>query len=381
MRLKNRDLIIAVIIAVLNVGWALLPSHTLVIGIILALPLVFWLPGYTLSKAIFHRQSLDAPHLLLSSLGLSLAIDILSGLILNMLPIGLQAVSWAVLLGLLTVVFSLLVWYLRRGAALLNRIRPLRFHFTISGYILFGVAIAVTVLSVLYAAIGAAQQPQPGFTQLWMLPAVQTGKSCAVRLGMRSFESTPVTYRITMAVNGTQVTPWPSIVLAPQEEWDRLVPITPRAANDIAVEAQLYQLNKPEAVYREVHLTLYSCPTSRVTPTPYPSLTSAYSGTIHDLVADLTTEMSLTKIQQNEGGIHGYFTAGAGLQGSGPFRGIVAATKKIQFTVTDGTGHATFSFEGGIDTYGDVAGSYCRFDKAGSCTDGYGVWSVAPTSP
>jgi uncharacterized membrane protein YhdT len=257
MRMKNLDLIVTITIAVMNVVWALLPTHFTILGIILALPLVFVFPGYTLTEVLFHKRALDASHRLLFSLGLSLSIDILSGLILNLLPTGLQALSWAVLLGLLTVVFSLLAAYLRRGAPV-NRARPLRFRFSIYGCILFGLATALALLSILYAAIGAAQQPHPGFTQLWMLPVVQAGESCAVRLGVHSFELTSATYRITMTTNGTEVTPWPPVVLAPQEEWDRLVPITiPRGADNVSVEVRLYRLDKPQAAYQKVDLTLY----------------------------------------------------------------------------------------------------------------------------
>src|SRR5437588_10406582 len=107
MRLKNLDLIAAVFIAALNVLWAVLPSRPPVIGIILALPLVLVLPGYTLTEALFRKRPLDAPNRLLFSLGLSLAIDIFCGFILNLLPTGLQAISWAVFLALLTAVLSL----------------------------------------------------------------------------------------------------------------------------------------------------------------------------------------------------------------------------------------------------------------------------------
>jgi uncharacterized membrane protein len=255
MRLKNLDLLVTMSIAVMNLVWALLPSHITVIGIIIALPLIFMLPGYTLTEVLFHKRSLDASHRLLLSLGLSLAIDVLSGLILNMLPIGLQAISWAVLLGLLTVVFSLLVAFLRRGA-LWNMARPPRFRLTIYEGILFGLAILVAILSLVYTTIGAERQQYPGFTQLWMLPEVQAGTSCAVRLGVHSFESTSVTYRITLTMNGTQVTTWPAVTLAPQEEWDRLVSITPEVTDNLYVQAELYRLDRPQAMYREVHLTL-----------------------------------------------------------------------------------------------------------------------------
>jgi uncharacterized membrane protein len=259
MRLKNLDLIVAVIMAVMNVVWALTcsinrHSTTSALGIILALPLVFVLPGYTLTEAMFHKRALAASHRLMLSLGLSLAIDILGGLVLNLLPIGLQATSWAVLLGLLTAVFALLAAMLRRGARV-YRAQPLKFPVSIYACFLLGLATIVAVLAVQYSAINLAQQPHPGFTQLWMLPSVRSGKSCAVRLGVRSFESTSVTYRIVLTVNKVQVMTWPSVVLAPQEQWDQSVPIASGTTGSVYVEVRLYKLDKPEIVYREVHVT------------------------------------------------------------------------------------------------------------------------------
>jgi len=262
VRLKNLDLIVTMIIAVMNVAWTLLPGHSIIIGIILALPLVFVLPGYTLTVALFHKRALDISHRLLLSLGLSLAIDILSGLALNMLPAGLQALSWAWFLGLLTAVFSLLAAYLRRGVQL-NGDRALRPHFTFYACCLFGLATIVAAISVLYSAIGAAQRPHPGFTQFWMIPAVPSGKSCAVLLGVRSFELAPATYRITVAVNGAEVTTWSSVVLAPQEDWEASIPVAASTARNVSVEALLYRTDELKTVYRRVDLTLYSLGGSR----------------------------------------------------------------------------------------------------------------------
>ncbi len=379
MRLKNLDLIVAVIIAALNMVWVLVPSRTPVIGTILALPLVFVLPGYTLTEALFHKQSLKASHRLVFSLGLSLAIGILSGLILNMLQGGLQATSWAILLGLLTAVFSLLVAYLRRGV-LPKGTGRLKFRLAWYEGILFGLATTLALLSILYAAIGETQQTYPGFTQLWILPQVQAGKSCAVRLGVRSFESTSVTYRITMTINGAQVTPRSSIKLDPKQEWDQSVPIPSGATDNVYVEAQLYRLDKPEAVYRQVHMTLYSCTTSPTSSPPFPTVASTYKGTIHDIPMKLTTSMSLTGIEQRQGNITGYFGEASGPQGKGPFRGTVTATKHIQFTVTNATRHAILSFDGAMQSDGTLAGTYCSLDQGGRCSGDYGLWSVTPTS-
>src|SRR5450759_1505314 len=110
MRFKNLDLIAAILVVAINVGWTLIPNRPLVMGIIFALPLIFVLPGYTLTQTLFCERSSapypssnlirrpglniehpigTADHIILS-LGLSMAIDVVAGFILNVLPIGLQ---------------------------------------------------------------------------------------------------------------------------------------------------------------------------------------------------------------------------------------------------------------------------------------------------
>src|SRR5947207_8640920 len=173
MRQIHLDLILIVTISIMNVIWALLPSHPPVIGIVLALPLVFLLPGYTLTEALFNNRSFDGIYRFILSVGLSLAIDILSGFVLNIFPAGLRAISWAVILGLLTTVFSLLVAY-RRLRPSIDKVRLPKFRFSIREYTLVGLSIIVVILSIQYSANSVAQQPHPGFTQLWMLPPTQT---------------------------------------------------------------------------------------------------------------------------------------------------------------------------------------------------------------
>ncbi|HEV7237304.1 MAG TPA: DUF1616 domain-containing protein [Ktedonobacteraceae bacterium] len=260
MRRNNLDLLVVEFIALLNVVWALLPNRPSLIGTILALPLLFVLPGYTLTEVLFHQKLLNGTYRLVLSLGLSLALAILGGFILNALPGGLQALSWAVFLGLLTTAFALLVAYLRRRVqgreVQVQGIRPLKLRFSISAYLVV-LAAAMAILSVLYAVIGVEQQPHPGFTQLWMLPAAQNGTSSAVNLGIRSFEATTVTYRVTMTMNGQTLRIWPSVVLKPDQTWNQVVPIAPDGTHSLYIEAQLYRLDQPQTVYRNVHLTLH----------------------------------------------------------------------------------------------------------------------------
>ena len=84
MRLKHFDLVVAIIIALGNLLWATLSHHhPQIIGILLALPQVFLLPGYTLIEFLFHRRPLENVRRLVLSISLSIAIAILSGFILQ----------------------------------------------------------------------------------------------------------------------------------------------------------------------------------------------------------------------------------------------------------------------------------------------------------
>lgn len=255
MRLKNLDLIMSMAIAAMNVIWVLLPYHVLLVEIILAFPLVFILPGYTLTEALLYRQSLDTSKCLIFSFGLSLAMVILTGLVLNILPIGLQAKSWAVSLALLTILFSL-VARLSRTGRLSQRTSAFSFRLKFHDWVLLGMATMVIIQAISYSIVGASQQPHPGFTQFWMVPPSQNAKRCAVQVGIRSFELTSVTYSVSMTMNGTEVATWRAIALAPQEKWSLLVPINPGAANTVYVEAKLYRFDKPTSVYQQVNLTI-----------------------------------------------------------------------------------------------------------------------------
>jgi uncharacterized membrane protein len=256
MRHKNLDQLVTMGIVMVSVIWTLLPSHRpVVVGIILALPLVFGLPGYALTQVLTYKRPLEPSHTLAFSLGLSLSIDVLSGFILNLLPVGLQATSWVLFLGSLTAVFSLFAMYLRRDVQQ-TYAQLLRLQFSIRACVLFGSAIIIMMLSILYSVEGVIQQSHPGFTQLWLLPSNQSDNSCAVQLGVRSFEGTPLEYFVAMSMNGTQVNPKSFISLAPGQAWEKSVPITLKIVHDVRIEARLYRLDEPNTVYRTVSLTL-----------------------------------------------------------------------------------------------------------------------------
>ncbi len=252
MRLKNADLIVGLTIVALNVLCVLVPIDLVWLRTILALPLIFVLPGYTLTEALFYRRKIAGSHRLMLTFGLSVVIVIVIGLLLNMVVPGLQRISWIVCLSIFIVVGTVLV-IIRRGKVEGREIRIKRLH--VYEYFLFGVAVGGVVFALRYAGEGVAQQPHPGFTQLWILPV--GNNSCAVRLGIHSFELDSVPYRLSVTANNVVLPTQIPSVLKVGEQIEQIVelPVITHEGT-INVQAQLYRLDKQGEVYRSVNLIL-----------------------------------------------------------------------------------------------------------------------------
>jgi len=268
MRIKQFDLMLAVAISFLNLLWTVRQGHSLMIGMALALPMVFFLPGYTLIKVLFYRSRLEGVRRFLLCLALSMAIEILCGFVLNATPWGLRPFSWAICLSTLTTVFSLLAALLQKGQKrvstgeiwLLWLRSDLGKHWKKRVAVTLGLllALGMAVYSIQFSVNSVVHQRRSGFTQLWIVQADQVNHSCSVLIGIGSFEFTPVKYHIVMTVNGSQAKAWSSITLSPQRTWNTSVPVTSVATGNANVVVQLYRVDKPGIVYRDVHLTLRS---------------------------------------------------------------------------------------------------------------------------
>lgn len=110
----------------------------------------------------------------------------------------------------------------------------------------------------------------------------------------------------------------------------------------------------------------------------YPDVAKPYSGTVHDLLTNVSTEMTLTSIHQHDEMIKGDFV---GLHTKGLFTGVLDTSRHILFTVRNNAGQGVFFFEGSVRSDDNLAGNYCRLDQAGQCVGNYGLWSVSAASP
>jgi serine/threonine protein kinase len=119
-----------------------------------------------------------------------------------------------------------------------------------------------------------------------------------------------------------------------------------------------------------------AAPTVNPTHHPlYPALTSAYAGTVVDLMTNEKTPLYLTAIEQSGGKMHGFFQ-GLGL--TGYFEGVLTPSGHVKFRPAVGVADKTIAFDGNIKIGGDMAGSFDVVDQQGYRTGEFGLWNVAP---
>src|SRR5438874_6431419 len=102
MKYRSIDLFAVVAITSIAVALAFVVPAGNMPGRIFTLPLALVLPGYALISALFPKRELGGSERVVFSVGLSLIIVILGGLVLNLTPFGLRTNSWAVYLGAIT---------------------------------------------------------------------------------------------------------------------------------------------------------------------------------------------------------------------------------------------------------------------------------------
>lgn len=218
--------------------------------ILAALPLVFFLPGFALTAAVFGRRRLDRGREWLLSLTLSLVLLALGSLVLS--AVGIYTGTWALLLVLITA-GGCAVEARRHGAAPVpaggrrrqRRRRRLRRR---DGALVVGavlLATAAVVLSQVPFKAGNAD----GYTALWMLPG-RGGRS--VEVGVSSAQQTPWSYVLDVRPAGGRPIAR-SFRLDPGEEQTfRLRLPAARGGEPLQVTASLYRRGDRGRPYRQV---------------------------------------------------------------------------------------------------------------------------------
>ena len=109
----------------------------------------------------------------------------------------------------------------------------------------FAAAVLVAAGAVGLAAVGAARQPQPGFTQLWLSP--QRPGARTLSLGVTNDQGRTTSYRLVLQRDGQVIDTW-NLTLGDGRTWQRQVPFTGKQA----LTAGLYRLPDLTHPYRYV---------------------------------------------------------------------------------------------------------------------------------
>ncbi len=228
---------------------------------------VFILPGYAIAAAVFDLRTWRLAERILLSVGLSVAIDIVGGLLINIALEGLVTTSWGALLGAITVggaLVALVRWWntpKRRQPDIMlpPDLRKKSRRDSYFGSPLVRVMALVSAVAVAGAfaisLIAAQQAPSAGFTQLWLLPpATASADASSVQIGVRNEEQTAKVYNVQLTASGNPVDTWTNISLQPGQSWIVTAPLPAPVANSgfqVPVEATLYLTNAPNQPYRQ----------------------------------------------------------------------------------------------------------------------------------
>ncbi len=211
------------------------------------LPLVFMLPGYALTIALFPRGRLQTAETLAFSLGLSLAAVVGGGVLLNTTPFGLEALPWTVYLTAVTLGGCAVAAFKRRRE---EQAAPVRFSLGLSPLQVCLSALSLLVLvGALWIARDPSIQPTTNFTGLWARPAALLGQS-AYDVGVYNSESSRMEYKLEVKAEGVLVYEASPIALAPGETWERVLRFDTLVSGEVLV--LLYRLDRPGGVYRYV---------------------------------------------------------------------------------------------------------------------------------
>jgi uncharacterized membrane protein len=239
------DLALIMGIAVLSDIMASLPFSLGIVSAMIAIPAMLFAPGYAMTRLIVSSDRFGALERVVLSLGLSIAVTILGGILLNFSPFGLNVVAFTWLVSLVTITCAVLAW--RKGDQKLTlprlALRP-------AHWLWFGLAAILVVSAFALSVYGAQTYQNTAFTQAWLLPA----DSAHVTLGLHNDEGHTETYQVTLVVNGKLAHQWKNITLTTQQGWQQSYAVSGPPGAHVLVK--IYRMENPTTVYRTVTYTI-----------------------------------------------------------------------------------------------------------------------------
>jgi len=276
MRFVDDLLVIGLVTTLLLVMIVLVPGSPL--RIVLGLPFVLLFPGYVLISALYPRKNdLDGIERLALSLGLSLAIVPLIGLVLNYTP-------WGIRLGPIVTSLSLFI----AGASLIAAIKRKRLSSTERfpadarlvlqalqklPWVALTVSLAIVALVLMLGfrsgVLGGSRIGET-FTEFYVLgqdgkaerypKRLLPGQPGKVILGIVNHEGHPAQYSVQIRAGSDLLQSLGPIPLGHDGKWEKQVSFLPlHAGKRIKIEFLLFRPSSP-APYRNLHIWLEVLP-------------------------------------------------------------------------------------------------------------------------
>lgn len=256
MHRKHPDLLVALIITVLilvislsglragNIEYETMPLWMAPFGILM----VLFIPGYAIVSAALPKVGSEKT--LLLSLGLSISISAVGGLVLNLTPWGLTPTTRSLWLSVIALVGIILAWQQRRT-------HPHDFDIGLpslqqENIAIFGLAGFVLLGSVLIAYV-SSKQAETTFTQLWAIPLMTTESRYEIQIGIRNEEKQSEIYNLYIDEDGRRLEEWSEIPLELGGEWTTTVQLSDKPSRPIRIS--LYRVNDLNNVYRWLRLS------------------------------------------------------------------------------------------------------------------------------
>jgi hypothetical protein len=237
------DIAVTAVVAVLAIAAAAAGAPTAVMAVLGLM--LFAAPGYLLSQLLIGSRASGLEQVCVA-VGLALAVPILGGLLLYAAGVPLHRAGWLGLLAGVTLAADAALFARRRTGRAAPVSWPRQWRRVPPGRVaIFAAAVLVAAGAVTLARIGVSDQPQPGFTQLWLSPARQ--KTDTLILGVSNNQGSTTSYRLVLLRNSQVSTTW-NLTLASGQTWQRSVPVT----GTYTFTADLYRLPDLTHPYRYV---------------------------------------------------------------------------------------------------------------------------------
>jgi uncharacterized membrane protein len=215
-----------------------------------ALLFVLLLPGWAITAALLPERVFGFWERLAISVGSSIAIAMLTGLLLHLTPWGIQTGVWWSLMAGITLIAGLVALGRLRTRLTIPGVRLNRAQVAQVG--LIGLALLVSSLAVIIARQPSPPQGFEGYTSLWIFPFRYEGDH-AIQVGVSSQEFDDVAYRLELQWNGQVIKEYPPFNLSPGESMDVILQFEGDfLAAGGAIQAMLYRMEDQEQVYRQV---------------------------------------------------------------------------------------------------------------------------------